>query len=327
MMRLPLLLWLLPLLLLVLLPMINLEGRGHPELQAAWILPRSVAAVAVACADRLPRRTAAVADALVAWNMPRRTAAVAEALADRLVRRYSLHSLPLATKLPVDELPSAHLAAMEVPSNATSGLERPLLRPVQQTRAAGRQVAVITAPQLRRQAQLTTWANRWNRMKQASLQVHRTCSCCLGESAPGLHSPSDLGRSFEYNVDYTSCAAEPPTGLTPQAQNRTLAGEHRSLLPVPWELAASDSDQNRVRGRVPEYVSHRGHGAPEPRCQPAPAQWVPDSSLDGNSFLDSYPYSSLVGPDSYRNSSLDGPENTEKSQETAAVIPNDSKER
>ena len=44
---------------------------------------------------------------------------------------------------------------------------------------------------------------------------------------------------------------------------------------------------------------------------PAPAQWVPDSSLDGTT----------------EDSSHDGPTNTEKSQETAAAFPTDSKER
>ena len=85
---------------------------------------------------------------------------MADAFADRLVRTYLLHSLLVATKLPLDELSMAHLVAMEVPSKATIGFERLLLRLVQQTRAAGPQVAVIVAPQLRRQAQTMTWVNR-----------------------------------------------------------------------------------------------------------------------------------------------------------------------
>ena len=41
-------------------------------------------------------------------------------------------SLLVATKLPLDELSTAHLVAMEVPSKATLGFERLLLRLVQQ---------------------------------------------------------------------------------------------------------------------------------------------------------------------------------------------------
>ena len=207
------------------------------------------------------------------------------------MRTYLLHSLLAATKLPLDELSTAHLVAMEVPSKATIGFERLLLRLVQQTRAAGPQVAVIIAPQLRRQAQTMTWINRWNRMEHAPFQFHRTCSCCLGDSVPGLHGSIYLGRSFGSNGDYASCAAVPTTGMTPQAMNRMLAGVLGALLPVPWELAACDS----------ETVRHCGHSAPEPRCLPAPAQWVPDSSLDGLT--------------------------NEKSQEIAAAFPTDSKER
>ena len=70
---------------------------------------------------------------------------MADAFADRLVRTYLLHSLRVATKLPLDELSMAQLVAMEVPSKATLGFERLLLRLVQQTRAAGPQVAVIVA--------------------------------------------------------------------------------------------------------------------------------------------------------------------------------------
>ena len=207
------------------------------------------------------------------------------------MRSYLLHSLLVAAKLPLDELSMAHLVAMEVPSNATLGFERLLLRLVQQTRAAGPQVAVIVAPQLRRQAQTMTWVNRWNRMEHAPFQFHRTCSCCLGDSVPGLHGSIYLGRSFGSNGDYASCAAVPTTGMTPQALNRMLAGVLGSLLPVPWELAACDS----------ETVRHCAHSAPEPRCLPAPAQRVPDSSLDGLT--------------------------NEKSQEIAAAFPTDSKER
>ncbi len=112
------------------------------------------------------------------------------------MRTYLLHSLLVATKLPLDELSSANLVAMEVPSKATSGFERLLHRPVQQTRAAGPHVAVLDAPQVRRQAQTMTWVNRWNRLEHAPFQFRRTCSCSLGDAVPGLHGSIYLGRSF-----------------------------------------------------------------------------------------------------------------------------------
>ena len=137
-------------------------------------------------------------------------------------------------------------------------------------------------------------------MEHVPFTFHRTCSCCVGNSVPGLHAAIYLGRSFGSNGDYAICDAVPSTGMTPQAANRMLAGVVGSLLPVPWELAASDSDQNRPVGRVRQTVRHCAHSAHEPRCLPAPAQWVPDSSPDGP---------------------------LPKSPETAAAFPTDSKER
>ena len=179
----------------------------------------------------------------------------------------------------------AHLVAMEVPSNATiDGTERLLLRLVRQIMAAGPQVAVIVVPQVRRQAQTMIWVHRWNRLEHAPFTFHRTCSCCVGNSVPGLHAAIYLGRSFGSNGDYAICDAVPSTGMTPQAANRLLAGVVGSLLPVPWELAASDSDQVRALRRVPNKIERvHAHGPAEPRCSQAPAQWVPDSSLDGPS--------------------------------------------
>ena len=84
----------------------------------------------------------------VIWVSPRKTRCTADAVAANIVDTYLLHELLVNVKLPLDELSSAHLVAIEVPPAPLAGFEHDLLQLVAKLRALGPNVLLIVQPSL-----------------------------------------------------------------------------------------------------------------------------------------------------------------------------------
>ncbi len=130
------------------------------------------------------------------WISPRRSQPAADAIASPSVQAYILHDLLACAKLPLRELPTSHLVALEVPPDAVTGFEHQLLRLVCKIRTLGPHVAVIALPQIARHAQTELWVHRWNRLEHAPVQLMRTRVCDIGGSVPGLRLTTPLGKTF-----------------------------------------------------------------------------------------------------------------------------------
>ncbi len=95
------------------------------------------------------------------WISTRKAAPAADALAANIAGCYLLHELLASVKLPLDELSSAHLVAIEIPPVALKGLEYDLLHLVAKIRAIGPHVAIIVQPSLRRRTQQALWTGSY----------------------------------------------------------------------------------------------------------------------------------------------------------------------
>ena len=87
------------------------------------------------------------------WVSTRKAGPAADGLAANILGCYLLHELLASVKLPLDELSSADLVAIEVPPVALKGFEHNLLHLVAKIRAIGPHVVVIVQPSLTRQTQ------------------------------------------------------------------------------------------------------------------------------------------------------------------------------
>jgi hypothetical protein len=130
-------------------------------------------------------------------------------------------------KLPLDELSSAHLVAIEIPPVALKGFEHDLLHLVAKIRAIGPHVAIIVQPSLRRQTQQALWIHRWNKLDNRPFRLIQTCSCQLGNRCQGCHFPILVGLS--YPVELASCFSVPTPGAQPLTLQRSLSGNLLAL--------------------------------------------------------------------------------------------------
>ncbi len=161
------------------------------------------------------------------WISTRKAAPAADALAANIAGCYLLHELLASVKLPLDELSSAHLVAIEIPPVALKGFEHDLLHLVAKIRAIGPQVAIIVQPSLRRQTQQALWTHRWNKLDNRPFQITQTCSCQLGNRCQGCHFPVLLGTT--YPVELASCSRVPTPGAQSLTLQRSLSGDLLAL--------------------------------------------------------------------------------------------------
>ena len=161
------------------------------------------------------------------WISTRKAAPAADALAANIAGCYLLHELLASVKLPLDELSSAHLVAIEIPPVALKGFEHDLLHLVAKIRAIGPQVAIIVQQSLRRQTQQALWIHRWNRLDNRPFQITQTCSSRLGNTCQGCHFPVLLGTT--YSVELASCSARSTPGAQSLTLQRSLSGDLLAL--------------------------------------------------------------------------------------------------
>jgi hypothetical protein len=148
----------------------------------------------------------------------------ADALAANIAGCYLLHELLASVKLPLDELSSAHLVAIEIPPVAVKGFEHRLLHLIAKIRAIGPHVAIIVQPSLRRQTQHALWIHRWNKMDARPFQFVQTCSCKMGNQCHGCHFPLLCGSTFLESAELATCTHVSTSGAQPLTLQRSLTG-------------------------------------------------------------------------------------------------------
>ena len=161
------------------------------------------------------------------WISTRKAAPAADALAANIAGCYLLHELLASVKLPLDELSSAHLVAIEIPPVALKGFEHDLLHLVAKIRAIGPHVAIIVQPSLRRRTQQALWIHRWNKLDSRPFQIMQTCSCRLGNRCQGCHFPVLIGTT--YSVELDSCSRVSTPGAQPLTLQSSLSGDLLAL--------------------------------------------------------------------------------------------------
>ena len=161
------------------------------------------------------------------WVSSRKAGPVADGLAANIVSCYLLHELMASVKLPLDELSSAHLVAIEIPPVALRGFEHSLLHLIAKIRAIGPHVAIIVQPSLRRRTQQALWVHRWNKIDQRPFQLIQTCSCKLGNKCQGCHFPLLVGVTFDAVLE--PCSRVPTPGAQSLTLQRSLCGALSAL--------------------------------------------------------------------------------------------------
>ena len=158
------------------------------------------------------------------WVSTRKAGPVEDGLASNVVKCYLLQELMASVKLPLDELSTAHLVAIEIPPVALGGFEHTLLHLITKIRAIGPHVAIILQPNLQGQAQQAQWVHRWNKIDQRPFQLIQTCTCKLGNKCQGCHLPLTVGITFEALLE--PCSQVPTLG----AQSLTVQSSLRGAL-------------------------------------------------------------------------------------------------
>ena len=124
-------------------------------------------------------------DFRLSWVSTRKAGPAADGLAANIVGCYLLHELLASVKLPLDELSSAHLVAIEVPPVDLKGFEHNILHLVAKIRAIGPHVAVIVQPSLRRQTQQALWIPV-EQDGQATISTHSDVFLQVGKRVSGM---------------------------------------------------------------------------------------------------------------------------------------------
>ena len=184
---------------------------------------------------------------------------------------YHFHELMASVKLPLDELCTAHLVAIEIPPVTLEGFEHTLLHLVTKVRAIGPHVAIILQPNLQGQTQQAQWIHRWNMMDQRPFQLIQTCTCRLGNKCQGCHLPLTVGLTFEALLEPCSQVLTLGThSLTVQSSLRGAllalpallpSDEHTS--PPAWVFMPETAQEFRRPGTT--VVGTGNHAGPRPQ--------------------------------------------------------------
>ena len=145
--------------------------------------------------------------AKVALISTRRAQPAADVLAGHVFGKYVLYDIMASVTAPLHELSSAHVVVLEVPPVVAAGFERDLLNLVNKILALNVVVLVLVQPSLRRKSNRTLWVSKWNFLPYVPFKFYQTCSCKLGNGAPGCHLTYFVGCSGQ--VRTTSCSSVP----------------------------------------------------------------------------------------------------------------------
>ena len=139
-------------------------------------------------------------DSKIAWVSTRRGSPAADQIAGHLHSRHVLHDLIRSMTAPLDELSSAQAVVLEAPSIVTPRFENDMLNLISRVTAQCPCVAIIVQPSLRRKSNKTLWVSRWNRLREAPFRFRQTCSCKMGNAAPGCHLTLLIGTTSDLSL-------------------------------------------------------------------------------------------------------------------------------
>ena len=126
-------------------------------------------------------------------------------------------------KSSLPELSAASYVAIELPVNVESGFEEKVLSLVDRVRLQCPKIYMIVQPSLRRRSNRSTWVSRWNQHSGFKPFLFReTCSCRLGDGAPGCHITFYVGTGSDLKLE--PCDAVPTTEITVQIASDSLRG-------------------------------------------------------------------------------------------------------
>ena len=205
-------------------------------------------------------------DSKIAWVSTRRGEPAADQIAGHLHSSYLLHDMMRSLTAPLDELSTAHAVVLEAPSIVAQRFEHNMLNLIVRITPQCPHLAVIVQPSLRRKSNKTLWVSRWNRLRSTPFKFRQTCSCKMGNAAPGCHLALLVGTTMD--IDMSPCAEVSTLSATPETTARVLGG-------TLFTLAASLLCGQRGVGLVPASL-------PPPAlalcCRPATAVLVRGSS-------------------------------------------------
>ena len=114
---------------------------------------------------------------------------------------------------------------VELPGCVEAGYEQLVLSFVNRVRLQCPKVHMFVQPSLRRHSNRSIWVSRWNEHNgHRPFAFRETCSCQMGDGAPGCHIRSYVGTGS--HLALKTCDAIPTTDVTLQTANDSL----RSLL-------------------------------------------------------------------------------------------------
>ena len=225
--------------------------------------------------------------------------------------------------LPFDELAAAQVVALEAPPRMPQHFERTLLQFITKVRARGPHVAIVVAPQAKRQSQVALWIHKWNHLEQAPFRFKRQCSCQIG-GTESVHLTLFTGSSIDMG-EKQGCGHVPTPGCSALALKRTFGGILLSLATAVsrsgWAFATTPVafQPPLVTGRLPAGVSTALLPPRTGSSEDVPAagsQQAPDSRLSAHPIG-----GSLCAETDQRNFT---PSNRKS---TTAAYPTDSKEK
>ena len=139
-----------------------------------------------------------------------------------MLHSYVLHDVMRSLTAPLDELSTAHAVVLEASSIVTQRFEHDMLNLTSKVISQCPHLAVIVQPSLRRKSNKTLWVSRWNRLRSTPFKFRQTCSCKMGNAAPGCHLALLVGTTMD--IDMSPCAEVSTLSATPETTARVLGG-------------------------------------------------------------------------------------------------------
>ncbi len=187
-------------------------------------------------------------DARLIWVSTRKAMGISDVVAKHVVAVHPLHQLLQNPMLSMEEFAAVNLVALEVPPVTLAGFEHDLLRKVAKLCAANVPVAILVQPSLRKRTQRALWVSKWNLLSDVPFTFRQTCSCKMGNAAPGCHFTYYLGCNF--SGPFGPCNSVPTLGASTQAVWNSLGGALVAIFASSLAAGTSTEGSAEVPGPV-----------------------------------------------------------------------------
>ena len=172
-----------------------------------------------------------------------------------------------------------HDVVMEVPSVVPPQYEQWMPQLITRIKEAGPHVTIFVQPSIQRKTTHVTWMQRWNRKNTSMFKMQRTCSCCLGDTAPGCHIPYYVGSTRD--TTYAACKEIETMGVTDVMRFRSLGGAVLLHLQPFARSGLSSTIMLRMLGQIHTCCDPPDHKASKRmlyECLREGAERAPDST-------------------------------------------------